>query len=384
MRIDSRSPVNHWLPRGMHTANSGRVSQLLQYVPHIGMAGVSPGETAPVESGEHTMSMQIVQGIVAAVERIGVPRRRYLRAAELDEVNLEHPEQRLDREDIFRLTELALDITADPAFGLHWCEGLSQHSFALLSNLLAHAPTLRNAFETLFQFGELLNDDMQLELVERDGAAILRCDGPIGNSLRYERIAAEMVTLGMYSLIRQFDPSATFERVSFTYAAPDYRREYTRVFASGERFSQPFTGLVFDAALLDAQSPYRDEALVLNLRSVAEQRIARLRRTAPYWQQVSEFLRQQPAPHRVTIAQVAQALSLSERSLQRHLAMSGRSYSAIAHSVAAATATCLLEERLLSIKQTAHEMGFSEPSSFHRAFKRWTGKTPSAMRARTR
>ena len=56
---------------------------------------------------------------------------------------------------------------------------------------------------------------MQLELVERDGAAILRCDGPIGNSLRYERIAAEMVTLGMYMLIRQFDPNATVERVSF-------------------------------------------------------------------------------------------------------------------------------------------------------------------------
>ena len=47
------------------------------------------------------MSMQIVQGIVAAVERIGVSRRSYLRAAELDEVSLEHPEQRLDREDVF-------------------------------------------------------------------------------------------------------------------------------------------------------------------------------------------------------------------------------------------------------------------------------------------
>lgn len=348
------------------------------------MAAVSRGEKAPAESGERTMSMQIVQGIVAAVERTGVPRRRYLRAAELEGVSLDHPEQRLDREDVFRLTELALDVTADPAFGLHWCEGLSQHSFALLSNLLAHAPNLRSAFETLFRFGELLNDDMQLELVERDGAAILRCDGPIGNSLRYERIAAEMVTLGMYRLIRQFEPNATVERVSFAYAAPDYRREYARVFMSAARFSQPFTGLVFDAALLDAQSPYKDENLLLNLRLVAEQRIARLRRTAPYWQQVSEFLRQQPAPHRVTMADVAQALSLSERSLQRRLTASGRSYSAIAKAAAAATATRLLEQHLLSIKQTAHEMGFSDPSSFHRAFKRWTGKTPSAFRPRPR
>jgi AraC-like DNA-binding protein len=348
------------------------------------MAAVPRGENALAEPGGRTMSMQVVQGIVAGVERVGVPRRRYLRAAELDEARLEDPEQRLDRQDVFRLTELALDVSADPAFGLHWCEGLSQHSFALLSNLLAHASNLRDAFETLFRFGELLNDDMQIELVERDGAAILRCDGPIGNSLRYERCAAEMVTLGMYNLIRQFDPDATVERVSFAYAAPDYQCEYTRVFMSAEHFSQPFTGLVFDAALLDVQSPYRDEGLLLNLRSVAEQRMARVRRMAPYSQQVSEFLRRQPAPHRVTMADVAQALSLSERSLQRHLAASGRSYSAIANAAAAATATALLESHRLSIKQTAHEMGFSEPSSFHRAFKRWTGKTPSAFRRRPR
>lgn len=330
------------------------------------------------------MSVQIVQGIVAAVERAGFGRSSYLRAAELEDVSLENPEQRLDREEVFRLTELALDVTADPAFGLHWCESLSQHSFALLSNLLAHAPNLRSAFEALFRFGELLNDDMQLELVERDGAAMLRCDGPIGHSLRYERFVAEMVTLGTYMLIRQFDADAKVERVSFAYGAPDYRREYTRAFRSAERFSQPFTGLIFDAALLDSQSPYRDESLLLSLQSIAEQRLARLQRTAPYWQQVSEFLRQQPAPHRIAMGVAARALSLSERSLQRHLASSGRSYSAIAKAAAAATATRLLNERLLSIKQAAHEMGFSDPSSFHRAFKRWTGTTPSTIRPRPR
>jgi AraC-like DNA-binding protein len=345
---------------------------------------VSGGEKAPAASGEHTMSMQIVQGIVAAVERTGVPRHRYLRAAELDELSLENPEQRLDREDVFWLTELALDVTDDPAFGLHWSEGLSQHSFALLSNLLAHASTLRTAFQTLFRFGDLLNDDMQLELVERDGAATLRCDGPWGNSRRYERTVAEMVTVGMYNLIHQFDPDATVDRVSFAYAAPDYHGEYTRIFEGAEHFRQPFTGLVFDAAVLDARSLCKDEELLLNLRSVAELRIERLRRTAPYSRQVSEFLLKHPAPHRVTIADVARAMSLSERSLQRRLAAAGQSYSTIASAAAAATATRFLEQQQLSIKQTAHEMGFSDPSSFHRAFKRWTGKTPGKSRLRPR
>jgi AraC-like DNA-binding protein len=318
------------------------------------------------------------------VERTGVARHRYLRAAELDEASLEQPERRLGREEVFRLTELALDVSSDPAFGLHWCEGLSTHSFALLSNLLAHASSLREAFGTLFRFGQLLNDDMQLELVERDGAAVFRCDGPVGNSLRYERIAAEMVTLGMFNLIRQFAPGAAVDRVSFAYAAPDYGREYTRVFMSRERFGQPFTGLVFDATLLDTHSPFKDENLLRNLQSVAEQRLARLRRTAPYSEQVSEFLRNQPAPHRVVLADAAKALSVSERSLQRHLAATGHSYTALSTAAAAVRAAHLLEHDLLSIKQAAQELGYADPSSFHRAFKQWTGRTPSTYQRRPR
>lgn len=324
------------------------------------------------------MSAGVVQSMIAAVERSGVPRHRYLQAAQLESGVFADAELRVGRDQVFQLTEVALDVTADPAFGLHWAEWLSS-SFSLMSQLLVHAPNLREAFETFFEYGALVNDDLELEFAERDGVAVLRCNGPNGNSLRYQRTVSEMVTHGMVHLVTQFNPGARMERVNFAYPAPEYRCEYARVFRSRERFDQPFTGVVFDGRLLDSLSPYQDAEMGLSLRTVASRRIARLKLATPYVRKVTEFLIQDPAPHRVPMGTVARAMSLSERSLHRRLADAGSSYSEIANTAAATVAKRLLVEQRFTIKQAAHYMKFADVSAFHRAFKRWMGATPSGF-----
>lgn len=77
---------------------------------------------------------------------------------------------------------------------------------------------------------------------------------------------------------------------------------------------------------------------------------------------------------------VARALGLSVRSLRRRLAAEGASYGEVANAALATVAKHLLREKQHSIQETAFELGFSDASAFHRAFKRWTGTTPSAYR----
>jgi AraC-like DNA-binding protein len=74
---------------------------------------------------------------------------------------------------------------------------------------------------------------------------------------------------------------------------------------------------------------------------------------------------------------VARGLGMSQRSLHRHLASEGLDYRSVLNDARLDAAAALLREQRLSIKQVAHEVGFSNASAFYRAFKRWTGVGPS-------
>jgi AraC-like DNA-binding protein len=78
--------------------------------------------------------------------------------------------------------------------------------------------------------------------------------------------------------------------------------------------------------------------------------------------------------------QVAKRLGMSARSLRRRLKTEGVPYGAVIDEALGRTARRLLEDSNRTLQDIAYAMGFSEPSAFHRAFKRWTGLTPRQYR----
>lgn len=79
---------------------------------------------------------------------------------------------------------------------------------------------------------------------------------------------------------------------------------------------------------------------------------------------------------------LARSLGMSERSLRRRLDELGTSFRDVLDAVRKELALNHVKDRRLSLSEVAFLLGFSEPSTFHRAFKRWTGDTPAAFRAR--
>lgn len=82
-----------------------------------------------------------------------------------------------------------------------------------------------------------------------------------------------------------------------------------------------------------------------------------------------------------TLTAAAHALKLGERSLQRRLADDGLTFDAIVEEVRRELALRYLADPALAIGEIAYLLGYSEPSAFHRAFRRWTGRTPEAWRS---
>jgi AraC-like DNA-binding protein len=332
---------------------------------------------APVRRS--TVSIRVVRGLVAALELHGVPRSVFLESAQLCEEQLASAEARFTRAEVYRLCELAIDMTADPALGLHWAEKQPGCTFNPLSDLITHAPTLRHGLDALCHFHPLLSDDASFQLSESADKATFRCSHLSGAPPRVQRFASEMFVLGHFQLLRSFDVDARVERASFEYAAPSYHAEYTRVFEGAELFEQPITGIVFDRALLDAPSPYKDEDMYDALRAIAERHMLHTQR-ASFALRVRELLVRQRSTGRGEMRTVARALGLSVRSLRRRLVAEGVSYTSVANDALAMVAKHYLVDEQYSIQQTAYEMGFSDPRAFHRAFKSWTGMTPDAFR----
>jgi AraC-like DNA-binding protein len=86
----------------------------------------------------------------------------------------------------------------------------------------------------------------------------------------------------------------------------------------------------------------------------------------------------------VSLAHAARLMRTSPRTLQRQLTREGRSFQAVVDAVRAREAMRLLKEDRRTFGEVAYVLGFSEQSAFFRAFKRWTGKTPMAVRTESR
>ena len=78
---------------------------------------------------------------------------------------------------------------------------------------------------------------------------------------------------------------------------------------------------------------------------------------------------------------MARALAVSGRTLSRRLAVEGTSFRDILDDVRREFACALLQDRRLSVADIAFFLQYSEPAAFHRAFRRWTGRTPRDFRA---
>jgi AraC-like DNA-binding protein len=329
---------------------------------------------------ESMLSVRVVRGIAEAVEQAGVSQARWFSAARFDGGLLDSPDASVSRGDVYRMCEVAMDLTHDPALGLHWAERLSATTFNPISSLIAHSDTLRLGFESLFKFHRLLSDQPSFHLAEHGDTVTLRYLTLTNEGSAIQRFSSEMLVTGVVRMIRTFSPHAPVDRVCFEYPAPEYQPEYTRAFEGPVHFDQPFTGVVFDRALMDAVSPHKDGDVHEALRAIAERRILGVTQRAPFSLRVRERLVQHGPARRTDMSAVARSLGLSARSLRRRLAAEGKSYNTVVNEALAIIAKHFLRNKQLTIQEAAYEMGFADTSTFHRAFKRWTGMTPTEVR----
>ncbi|MET0340270.1 MAG: AraC family transcriptional regulator [Polyangiales bacterium] len=324
-----------------------------------------------------TISILLVRALVGAVERSGGCRDQLLAAATIDPNALDDVHARVSRKQFHRVKLAALELTGDPALGLHIGEHEIRGELDVIGHLADAADTLRQSLEAVVRYSRLFDEGPDWGLRESGDSAVLRFPFRAGSACPGIRLSVELGNSIFLGLIRRFvEPDAVPRQALFGYAPPSYRGEYARVFAGAERFDQPYSGLEFERGWLDCRQLYRNAELYEALCAQAERALARLDRDAPVTSRVKAHLASYPPAGMPSMVETARHLGISARSLRRRLATEGVVYSDLIEATLANTAKRLLESPQASIHETSYAMGFSVPTAFHRAFKRWTGKTP--------
>ncbi|PYE86579.1 AraC family transcriptional regulator [Phyllobacterium leguminum] len=169
-------------------------------------------------------------------------------------------------------------------------------------------------------------------------------------------------------------------RIDLAYPAPAHAEAYQRVFGCPVRFGQMESVFVFDPAWYKRPLATADPFTHRQLIEFLAYNRARRREAAEIIESVERVLRQK-LDSRNHISKVARALGMSERTLRRRLAESGVSFQSILDGLRKNRALELLSNQNMPVDQIAFAVGFSDPHNFRRAFRRWTGATPGALRA---
>lgn len=275
--------------------------------------------------------------------------------------------------------EVVEAVSGDPLIGLRLAEKMSLQKGQVWEYLFLSSPTFGQGLRRALDFQRLVSDASQWQLTVAGDNAFLRIQfAPSSNpDLRHLTEAA------LYYLVRYFraltQNSFAPARVDFGHRAGAAVADYQAFYGCEVRFEQSAPGLHFSAEVLDQPSSRAEPELLRLHEQLANERLARLEKqdiVIAVRRAIAEVLeRGQPE-----LKDIAERLSLSQRALRTRLAEADTSFNQVL-----ADYRCYLAKRLLSrtdesIGDIVYLTGFSEPSTFYRAFKRWTDMTPLEYR----
>ena len=331
--------------------------------------------------GTGTVLARVVASILSGAALAGLRRDELVEAAGLGAVDFSNPDARVPAWAEVALWQLVAQREPDPSVGIRMAAGLPAREWGLLGYAISFSSTLGAALRRLVRYWRILNDAVQFRFEEttQHRVAVAQCLSELGLALPHAVSFRFAALVGSCRMVTRAEVVPS--EVAFAFGQPDGTLEYHRFFRCPLRFNQPESKIVFVRRDLDLPIPGGDETLAGYLSESAERTLRTLcsgtstrdRTRAAIWAVLSEG--------RPTLSHISSALHVPPRTLQRHLAAEGTTLQREVEHVREQMAIATLRERMIPIDEVAFILGYAEPSTFYRSFKRWTGMTPRQYRA---
>lgn len=328
-----------------------------------------------------TSSTAWVRGVVDMFVAEGLDARGLFSAAGLDIAVLDDPAGRLSIDDVSLLWELAVARSGNGTLGLSRTLAARHGNLGVVRYAMMACPTLGEALQRLVRYMNVVSNAATFAMTPAEGGWWFE----LGHQGGERPVPRQRVEFGMLTVLtscswftgRELQARA----VEFVHPEPPDRRPHEQAFGCPLRFGQPCNRALLRDADLALPLTARDPALASMLGRLVEDELERLdgARTGARVRRILQAQPGQPEPRR---EQVAAALHLSDRTLQRRLHEEGTSFQRLLDDTRRERAQWLLRQPQTSLKRAAELLGFEDQSNLVRACRRWFGMSPGQYRSR--
>ena len=265
----------------------------------------------------------------------------------------------------------------DECFGLG-TRPMQRGSFTLLCHCVLHAATLDQALRRALRFLNVVLGEPKGRLVVRDGIAEIELgdEGEPRSAFAYRSYWIILHGLTCWLVGRRIP----IRLVDFRCSEPKQSEDHRLFFGAPIRFSQPVSRLGFDSAMLALPISRNEQALKQFLRGAPANILLRYRYDAGTAAAVRRRLSQKEPANWTNFAALAGDMRMSPSTLRHRLHDEGQSYAGIKDDIRRDLARGMLMNTRQTVSEIATHLGYSEPSAFYRAFKKWVGVSPEAFR----
>ncbi|MDM0021076.1 AraC family transcriptional regulator [Variovorax saccharolyticus] len=325
----------------------------------------------------HTIAIQQVHGILMGVRHRGLDTAPLLARAGIATSLLESPLARISQRQYALLIRALRRELRDELWGL-LSHPLPPGSFGQCMRRLVRCATLGEALREGFAWYHLLLKDFVPRLSVVDGSAHVQFVLRRASDARLDYAIKAFMLLA-------FNAFSWLVARRIPVLAVDYTAEHTitdisRVYQVPVRYGMPHVGISFEARWLDLPVVQSPQSLGEFLAGSPANLIVKYRDTSSLTERIRRLLRKRLGDELPSLEEVGEALAVTPQTLRRRLRDEGRGFQQIKDELRRDAAIEFLLHTPLPLLDIANRVGFSEASTFHRAFKQWTGVAPGEYR----
>ncbi len=331
-----------------------------------------------------TISAGFAQALVELAVSKGASRTALVERSRIDPKLLQDQDNRIPLKKYLALMRAGQELCNDAALALHVGESLGTEELSIVGLIGQASETLADAFVQMNRYSRVAPD---IDNVATGDRYVLRPEGGQLWLIDTRKNANDFPELTESSFARMVCASRRGAAEQFakaihvTHPAPAYGEEYDRIFRVPVVFESDKNALLTDEEWLTLRSPLPSRYVFGILSDRADDLLKGLQSSKSTWGRVQTLL--MPILHTgdANIDTIASKMGLNSHTLLLLLKAEDATFEKVLDDLRHKMALDYMNGKKVSVDETAYLVGFSDPTAFSRAFKRWTKLSPSKFRA---